>query len=351
MDIKQYFVTSNTSVREAIKIIEATGKKVVFIVDVQERLKGIFTDGDIRRYILRNGDFTAPVSEAMNKEPVVFHEDEEVKLHEYMKTSNMLVFPIVNDEGQLVRAVFWDKQEGISAADMLTDNIPVVIMAGGKGTRLYPYTKILPKPLIPIGEIPIVEHIINRFKKYSCNNFYLVVNYKKNMIKAYFNEIEKSYNLNFVDEDKFLGTGGGLYLLKDRIDSTFILSNCDVIIEANYGSMYRYHKKQKNLITVVCAMKNISVPYGVIKLDEKGTIAGMTEKPELSFLTNTGLYIIEPEVIDSIKPGTFIHMPEIVQQYLEKGENVGVYPISEKEWLDMGQLEEMENMIKVLEEK
>jgi len=351
MDIKKYLVKSDITVRDAIKVIDATGKKTVFVVDDNERLLGIFTDGDMRRYILSNGDLARPVSEAMNKNPVVFRENEETRLREYMKTSTMLVFPVVNDQRQIVRAVFWDNDELVALDDLILEDIPVVIMAGGKGTRLYPYTKILPKPLIPIGEIPISEHIINRFKKYNCSNFYMIINYKKNMVKAYFNELEKDYNLNYVEELEFLGTGGGLSLLKDLIGTTFFLSNCDVIIEANYSSIYRYHKKNKNKITVVCAIKNITVPYGVIRLDEIGRINEMTEKPELSFLTNTGLYVIEHEVVDELKSGVFIHMPDIIQKYLDAGDNIGVYPVSEKQWMDMGQLEEMGNMIKAMEEK
>jgi dTDP-glucose pyrophosphorylase len=351
MDIKKYFVSKETKVRDAIKAIDATGKKLVFIVDEKDRLLGLFTDGDMRRYILRNGDLTAPIGDVMNAKPVVFREGEEDKLYDHMRTTKMLVFPVLNDEGQIVRAVFWDEEDSVTSDDMLPDSLPVVIMAGGMGTRLYPYTKILPKPLIPIGDLPIAEHIIRRFKRFNCRDFYMIVNYKKNMIKAYFNEIEKDYCLSYIEESQFLGTGGGLRLLKDRINSTFFLSNCDIIIDANYASIYRNHKQKGNKITIVSAMKNLTVPYGVLRLDESGRIVEMKEKPEYSFLTNTGLYVIEPDVIDDITPDTFLHMPDIIQQYMDKGEKLGVYPVSEKQWLDMGQIEELESMLKVIGEK
>ncbi|GAA0083776.1 nucleotidyltransferase family protein [Clostridium sp. CTA-7] len=350
MDIKKYFVDLETPVKDAIKAIDSLGKKTVFIVDKDEKLKGIFTDGDMRRFILSNGNLNSPVKEAMNPNPKVFHEHDDIKT-EKLKNNKMMVFPIVNDLGQVIRATFWDNDELISSSDTIKDKVPVVIMAGGKGTRLYPYTKILPKPLIPIGDIPIIQHIINRFNKYNCNQFRLIVNHKSNMIKSYFGEIEKNYELIYEDEKEFLGTGGGLSLLKGKINSTFFLSNCDILIDANYGNIYKYHKQKKNKITVVCALKNITIPYGVMNLDDNGNIKSMKEKPEISFLTNTGLYLIEPEVIDDLEPNTFIHMPEIVQKYMDKNENVGVYPLSENQWLDMGQIEEMENMIKVLEEQ
>jgi dTDP-glucose pyrophosphorylase len=349
MDIKKYFVNENISVRDAIKAIEATGKKVVFVVDKEERLLGIFTDGDMRRFIMKNGELSAPVREAMNEHPVVFREDEEDKLQERVAKDKMLVYPMINSEGHLVRAIFWDDVDMISSEDNLPQGMPIVIMAGGIGSRLYPYTKILPKPLIPIGELPISEHIIERFRRYGCDEFFMVINYKKNMIKAYFNDLEKDYKVHYMEEQEFLGTGGGLKLLESKIDSAFFLTNCDILVEASYSSIYRYHKNSKNKITVVCAMKNIKVPYGVINLDGNGKIDSMTEKPEYSFLTNTGLYVIEPEVIGRIKVNTFTDMPSIIQSCIDDGENVGVYPITEKQWLDMGQMADLNNMVKALE--
>ena len=222
-------------------------------------------------------------------------------------------------------------------------------MAGGLGTRLYPYTKILPKPLIPIGEIPISEHIINRFNKYGSKDFYLEVNHKKNMIKAYFNEIEKDYIINYVDEDIPLGTGGGLSLLKGKINSTFILSNCDILIEEDYEKIYKFHKDNNNLITMVCSLKTIRIPYGVIEISENGEIEEMKEKPVFSFFTNTGMYIVEPEIIEGLNENEFIGFPDIIEKYKRNGEKVGVYPISENNWLDMGQIDEMEEMRRRLE--
>ena len=187
----------------------------------------------------------------------------------------------------IISIVSWNDEEVETKKEL---DIPVVIMAGGLGTRLYPYTKVLPKPLIPIGEIPIAEHIINRFNNCGCKNFHLIVNHKKNMIKAYFNEIEKDYSVDYVDEDRPLGTGGGLSLLKGKINKTFILSNCDILIDENYEKIYEYHKKEKNLITMICSLKNIKIPYGVINIGENGEIDSMKEKPEVSFYKYRCLY-------------------------------------------------------------
>lgn len=223
-------------------------------------------------------------------------------------------------------------------------------MAGGFGKRLYPYTKILPKPLIPIGEIPIVEHIINRFKRSGCENFFLIVNHKKNMIKAYFNEIKKDYSITYINEDKPLGTGGGLSLLKGKIKSTFILSNCDILIDEDYEKIFRFHQGEKNLITMICSMKRIRIPYGVVEINTLGEIEEMREKPEISVFVNTGMYIVDGSIINELEENVEISFPDIIENYRRQGKKIGIFPISEKAWLDMGQLDELEIMRKRLED-
>ena len=271
------------------------GKKVVFVVDTEEKLLGIFTDGDMRRFILKNGDLSIPVREVMNSRPVVFREGEEFDLNEEIKKSNMLVYPVVSEEGRVIRAIFWDEADIVSSDDLLPFRNAYCHNGRREREQAPSIYEDPAQTAYTIGELPISEHIIRRFLKYNCQEFYMIVNYKKNMIKAYFNELEKNYNLHYVEEKEFLGTGGGLGLLRATIKSTFFLSNCDILVEANYGSIYRHHIKSGNKITVVCAMKHLTVPYGVIKLDERGIISEMTEKPEFSFLTNTGLYVIEPQ--------------------------------------------------------
>ncbi|MDY4784638.1 sugar phosphate nucleotidyltransferase, partial [Pygmaiobacter massiliensis] len=256
--------------------------------------------------------------------------------------------PLLDKRGCITDVVF----EGDLDVDTHKNaGLPVVVMAGGLGTRLYPYTKILPKPLIPIGELPIAEHIINRFHNFGCKQFHLVVNYKKSMIKSYFNDLEKSYEISYVDEDKPLGTGGGLSLLKGQLDSTFFLTNCDVLIDADYGDIYEFHKNSGNLITVVCAFKHITIPYGVIELGNEGEIKNVTEKPQMNFLTNTGVYVVEPRVIEELAEDTPIGFPDIMENYRHAGEKIGVYPVSENSWMDMGQLEELEQMRRRLENR
>lgn len=345
MDIQDFLIDEDCTILEAMALLDKVAKKVLFVVR-KERFVAAITDGDIRRWILKKGKLDAKIKEIANYTPKYLREKEKASAREYMKKYSIEAIPILNEENDIVSVVIWNDEEIESKRSL---NVPIVIMAGGLGTRLYPYTKILPKPLIPIGEIPIVEHIINRFNSYGSNQFFLVVNHKKNMIKAYFNEIEKSYIVNYVDEDQPLGTGGGLSLLKGKINSTFILSNCDILIEEDYEEIYNHHKKENNLITMVCSLKNIRIPYGVIEISETGEIDNMREKPEFCFFINTGMYVVESKVIEELPENKSIGFPDIIEKYREAGEKIGVFPVSENSWLDMGQMDEMEEMRRRLE--
>lgn len=345
MDLKDFLIDEERTMIEAMELLDKAAKKVLFVVK-QGLLTATITDGDIRRWILKKGNLDAKVKDIANYNPKFVNKDDKTDVKRYMRMYSVEALPIVNELMQIVSVVFWDDEEITNRKKL---NIPVVIMAGGLGTRLYPYTKILPKPLIPIGDIPIAEHIINRFHKSGNDKFFLIVNHKKNMIKAYFNEIKKDYEIIYINEDMPLGTGGGLSLLKGKIDNTFILSNCDILIDEDYEKIYNYHKNEKNLITMVCSLKNIKIPYGVIEINENGEIQSMKEKPELSFFTNTGMYIVEPKVIEELEDNKSIGFPDIIEMYKQVGEKIGVYPISENAWMDMGQLDEMEEMRKRLE--
>ena len=155
--------------------------------------------------------------------------------------------------------------------------------------------------------------------------------------------------MDYVDVDTPLGTGGGLSLLKGKVTQTFFLTNCDILIDADFGDIYQYHKEKGNVITMVCAVKHFTIPYGVVELGGDGDISGITEKPEMNFLTNTGVYVVEPSVIDGLAYNEPIPFTDIIADVRAAGGRVGVYPVSENSWMDMGQLEELDNMRRRLE--
>ena len=337
-----YLVSQQITCIDAMKRIDQNEIKILFIVN-NGKLIGSLTDGDIRRYLLSGGKLEDNVLCAGNKNPrVAKNHNEAESLYD---EKNYIAIPIV-DNHMFITDIF------LGSLKRVYKTIPkmqVVINAGGKGTRLEPYTKVLPKPLIPVGDLPIIEHIMNEYAKYGLNDFSVIVNYKKELIKAYFRELNSNYKVDWYDEAKPLGTGGGLSLLRGALKDTFFFTNCDILLKTDYDSLVKYHKEHHNVITMVCAYKNITIPYGVINMGKDGVIQGMQEKPEISFLTNTGVYIVEPEVLDDIEKDVPIGFPDIIKKEQAKGKNVGVYPVSENEWMDMGQLDELEKMRKRLD--
>lgn len=342
MKLSDLFVAEDDKLVDALQVLDNTGKGIVFVAKDNNILVGTLTDGDIRRCILRTGNLEATVSQAVNTQPLTMSIGESAPIPNGFEYD---AIPIVDNAGAIVDAVFRDGdmlQRGSSGSlDM-----PVVMMAGGLGTRLYPYTKILPKALIPINDIPIAERIIERFRSYGCSRFVLIVNYKKEMIKAYFKDLPKSYSIEFIEEKEFLGTGGGLSLLKGVVDSTFVLTNCDILIEANMDEALDLHRQKDNAVTILASVKNFTIPYGSIEIGEGGEIIDMVEKPDIPLLVNTGCYIVEPSVLSRINNGENIGFPTIIERCKDAGENVGVYPISERSWLDMGQLDGLQDMSK-----
>jgi len=211
-------------------------------------------------------------------------------------------------------------------------------MAGGFGTRLKPITNVLPKPLIPIGDKTMVEEIFERFYKHGCTNFYLSVNYKSDLIEYYLVNQNLPYNLNFFKENKPMGTGGSLALLKEKVKETFIVTNCDILIEQDYSEILDYHRKNKNEITIVAALKHLPIPYGIIETGENGQLIDLQEKPEWTYKINSGMYILEPHLLNEIPADTFYHITQLIANVQSRKGIIGVFPVSEKSWKDVGLL-------------
>lgn len=339
--MNEMMINEDADIIEAMRQLDKNAKKVLFVHRNGVLLASV-TDGDIRRWILKKGNLQAKVKEVANYQPKYLYQDQTEQASRIMRENEISAVPVVNYSRIIQKIICANAPE--KRQNRFGREIPVVIMAGGLGTRLSPYTNILPKPLIPIGDYPIVEHVINCFHEYGCRRFYMIVNYKRNMIKAYFDELEKDYLIDFVDEEKILGTGGGVSLLKGKIDKTFILTNCDILINDDLTKAYEQHIESHNLITMICSLKNFTIPYGVVKIGKNGAIESMDEKPDMSFFTNTGCYFVEPEVIGGLEYNERIDFPTVIEKYVSEGKRVGVYPIGEEAWSDMGELDEMKRM-------
>lgn len=340
-----FLIYPESTVVEAMQKIDANAKGILFVADKNRKLVGVITDGDIRRWLIKTGDLQGIVERIMNKNPKVIYRKDIALAKEFMVKHAITALPVVNAKGIISDILFRGviEEEERKAGHSL-EEVSVVIMAGGKGTRLYPYTKVLPKPLIPIGDIPIMERIIDKFRDYGVKNFFATVNYRKNMIKSYFSEALMDCEIAYVEEDKPLGTAGSLSLIEQEFEKPFIVTNCDILIHADYDDIYRYHEEAGNELTIVTALKNIVVPYGVVHSTENGAIQSMEEKPKLSYFVNTGMYILNPELLKDIPQDTFFHMTDLANKLLAEGRKVGMYPISEDSFLDMGEFEEMHRM-------
>ena len=343
IEIQNYIVQENVTAFEAMKHIDSGARGIVFVCRGM-KLCAVVTDGDIRRYILQGGDLSQPVIKIASLNPVYLTSENELQAADLMQQKSITAVPIVNSKKEIVDIRFWREVIQSKKEEKKCLDIPLVIMAGGKGTRLKPYTDILPKPLIPVGDKTITEHIMDRFAEYQCNHVTMIVNYKKDFIKAYFAENEIKRNITFLEEQDYLGTGGGLRLLSGLVEGTFFMSNCDILIEADYADILEYHKKSGNILTMICVKKRIEIPYGTVQLNEENQIVGLKEKPGFDYLINTGFYVIEPEFIECIPKDTFVHITDVIEKSIADGNRIGSYIIEDDAWMDMGQLDELEKM-------
>ena len=348
MRLDDLFISPEATLAEALRALDNTAKGILLVVEDGDRLTGTLTDGDVRRALLKEGELSATVGGACNRSFSALPLSRRAEAEGLMTARQFTGVPIVNGEGRVVDCAF---RAGASLRRERHGEleVPVVVMAGGKGTRLYPYTKVLPKPLIPVNDVPIVERVINSFREQGCGEFYLIVNHQRQMVEAYFAGTEHHYSVNFIEEDEFLGTGGGLRLAKGVIDRTFVLTNCDILVSFDLREALEVHRATGNAVTMVASLKNYEIPYGTVELDAGGQIAVMTEKPVVPFLVNTGCYIVEPCVIDFIGKGESVGFPELIERCQASKMRAGAYPISEKSWLDMGQMDELANMARALQ--
>ncbi len=347
--IKNRSIGLNTSLLDSMKLMDTIMVKTLFVFN-EEHFEGIVTLGDIQRAIINNIALKEPVSRILDKNKIygsVLEDDDAIKGK--MRRMRAEVMPILDENGELVDVWFW--QNFFTNAELTQRekiDLPVVIMAGGKGTRLKPITNVIPKPLVPVGDKTILEVIMDQFEGIGCNKFYMSVNYKADMMKYYLSQLDHKYDIEFFMEDKPLGTIGSVSLLKGKITTPFFVSNCDSINEQDYRDVYDYHMENHNDLTIVTMVKTFKIPYGVIETGEDGLMTSLSEKPELTYQVNTGVYILNPSCIDEIPEREFFHITHLMEKIKKRGGRVGCFPVSEHAWKDMGEWPEYLKMINVL---
>ena len=334
---KNISISKEFTLTQVLKKMDAVEKKLLIVLQ-ENKFFGLVSIGDIQRAIINNISLDTNVTEILRSDIKLANPNDTFESIKAMMIKYRIeLCPIVDNNNNILKIYFWEdifKDEKIQPFEKF--DLPIVVMAGGIGSRLKPLTNVLPKPLIPIGDDTIIENIFKRFSNHGCSQFFISVNYKADLISYYLKSQKLPYNLEFFIEDKPMGTAGSLSLLKGKIKKTFFVSNCDILIDQDYSEILNYHKKNKNEITIIAVIKNQTIPYGTIETGANGELINLTEKPEITFKVNSGMYILEPHLLDQIPDNKFFHITHLIEKIKQRNGKVGVFPINNNSWKDIG---------------
>lgn len=333
---QEVIVTKEKNLYETMKIIDQTSLQFAVVVDENQHLLGTVTDGDIRRGILQEEGLDVPITAIMNPQPTSAKSGlENIKYKYLMKEKKLKQLPIVNDDNQVVNVLFLDELEVSSSKNQ------VVLMLGGLGSRLRPLTNDMPKPMLKVGNKPIVETIVEGFKQYGYCNFVFSVNYKKEVIQNYFLDgTAFGVTIDYVEEQKRMGTAGALSLIKSRLKDPFFVMNGDLLTQVNFNQLMQFHIEQGAAATMCVREYEYQIPYGVIETNGTDLVA-IKEKPVHRSFVNAGIYVLSPLVLEMIPQNQFYDMPTLFEKIMDKGLKTSVFPIHEY-WLDIGKTSDFE---------
>lgn len=332
-------ITPTTSILTTIQVIDQSGLRAAIVTDADQRLLGMVTDGDIRRAILRQVNLNDPVSTIMNNAPIIATANEtREQILAKMQAMSIHHVPIINDAHRLIGFETLEKLLAITHHETL-----VVVMAGGLGKRLHPLTVDCPKPLIKIGTKPVLEILLENFLSNGFKHFCFIVNYKADMIRAYFADGARwQAHIEYVEENQQLGTAGGLGLLKRLPQEAFFVINADVVTNINFKCLLEYHQESKVDATMCIREHEQVVPYGVVERDDATQhLISIIEKPKRQYYVNAGIYILEPSILNYLTPESYCDMPDLLMNCVQHHRRVATFPIREY-WLDIGRHEDLE---------
>jgi dTDP-glucose pyrophosphorylase len=338
-DWKSILVSPATSIFDTMEVIDKAGLRAAIVVDEQQHLLGMVTDGDIRRSILKKIALHEPIHKIMNTQPTVAHEDEDREIMATrLQSLSMIHLPVINHERIVV---------GFETLDNLLkaprrDNL-IVVMAGGMGKRLHPITVDCPKPMVKVGNKPVLEILIENFIKHGFSNFCLAVNYKSEIIRDYFGNGERwSVNIDYVQENQRLGTAGALSILNTIPEKPFFVINADVITHVDFQSLLQFHLDSEVEATMCIREQEHTILYGVVeRREESHLLKNIIEKPVSQFFVNAGIYVLDPKVVALLAKDTFCDMPNLLMTCLDHAFRVATFPIKEY-WLDIGHHQDLQ---------
>lgn len=334
---KNVLITTDTPIVKAIEIIDRAGLQIALVVNENGRLLGTVTDGDIRRAILKHLSLDETVTKVMNPAPCfVYRNQSRENANLLMKSKKLHQIPVLDEEHRVV---------GLEIADKLLTPPPrdnwVMLMAGGLGRRLAPLTENCPKPLLKVGDKPLLETILESFIEQGFRHFYISVNYKAETIINHFgNGSRWAVEIEYLHESKPLGTAGALGLLPAKPEKPLLLMNGDILTKINYGKLLDFHKKNLTDATICVKEYNLQIPYGVVTV-QKNQLLKIEEKPLQRFFINGGLYVINPSVLDYVPVSSYLDIPVLLRTLLDQGKDIAVFPIREY-WIDIGRFDDYE---------
>ena len=334
---KQVLIKPEVSILKAIEIIDTTSLQIALIVDENNRLLGTVTDGDVRRAILKGIPLDTEVGRIMNQNPTVGGAGEtRDSIMELMKAKQLRQIPLVDHNGCVIGLDIWDELIEVKHHENL-----VVLMAGGLGTRLGELTMECPKPLLKVGNKPVLETVLQNCMEYGFSRFYVSVNYKSHMVKDYFGDGSRwGVQIKYLEENKRLGTAGALALLTEPTSLPLLVMNADVLTKINLKHLMEFHAEHKSVGTMCVREYEFQVPYGVVQIDNH-RLTAILEKPIQRFFVNAGIYVLNPESIDVIPKNTFFDMPTLFEKLVARNSETAVFPIHEY-WLDIGRMDDFE---------
>lgn len=335
-DWTQLLVQKDTTLKDAIRLMDETHLQIVLVTDENRRLLGVITDGDIRRAILRGITIQDPAYRAMNPKPIVADAQENRdRLLKRMSTKHLRHIPIVDAENKLV---------GLEIHPELltpeTRNNWIVLMAGGLGRRLLPLTEQIPKPLLPVGNTPVLETILKNFVDFGFQKFFLCINYKGEMIQEHFDDGSRfGAQIQYLRENQPMGTAGALGRLAERPSEPFVVMNADLLTTLNPHRLLDFHRDRKAVATMCVREYAFQVPYGMVRI-EKEQITGIDEKPIQRVFVNAGIYVMDPSVLDFVQRDTPLDMPELFKSLIAADQKTAAFPVREY-WTDIGQPDDL----------
>ncbi len=347
--MNKLLINKDFTIKKAFKHLNNTSYKCLIIVEKKTNMiLGTVSDGDIRKAIVKGVNLDDKVDLIYNKRPLYFLENSftSQKAKDILLKKKLPFIPVVNKNKVIKKIIFWDDLVKKNKNTFLKKiDIPVLIMAGGLGSRLEPFTKVLPKPLIPVNDKPVIEHIIENFRKFNFGNFFISINYKSKILKAYFEEVKRKYKISFIEEKKPLGTAGSLKLLSKKINRNIIVTNCDIMININYPEFIKFHKSNKNDISFLVFSKKFLIPYGICDTNALGIFEAIKEKQAHNYIINAGMYIVSSKMIDLVPMNKKFHMSDLINKAKLKKAKIGMYPIDEDDWIDIGQWNEYKKVV------